>query len=210
MTGILGRDRLGAFLLGVGNELKLIYDRTAADVERAEYLNSLWADGVFTGTDEELAEWYTPLRGAYNAADLNRVEGAAETLSQKLRDLPDRLHSFAELYGVGWDAFFDIPYDPTAYGVTVKTDWTRSDIQLPAEMERYLANVELLCSALEYSKPELPAQIEDLTWEGANAIEKALVGLNDAIKALQTDRKTKIHNTAAAWHYSGELYAGEV
>lgn len=210
MTGILGKDKLGAFRLGVSNSLKLITDRTQADVDSAEYLNSLWVDGEFTGTEEELAAWHGNPKGAYNAADLNRVEGAAETLSQRLTALPERLRRYAEALGVAWGAIFDVPYQPDAYGVTVKTDWTAADIQSPADMERYLGNVAKLKTALPYETPELPAGMDNLTWEGANNIEKALAGLNSAISALQAERRTKISNTAAAWTYSGEIYAGEV
>lgn len=210
MSGILGQDALGAFTLGVGSTLNLIYDRTAADVERAQYLNDLWACGVFLGTAEELAEWFTDLKGAYNAGDLNRVEGAVAYLSQLLRELPQELKDYAAALGVAWDAFFNVPYTPGDYHLTTKTEWNENGIQTPADMARYLANVRKLRGALDYETDALPSTMENLRFQGANAIEKALVGLENAIAALETATKTDIDNTAAAWFYSGELYSGEV
>ena len=65
----------------------LIFDRTQADVDRAKYLASLWQNGTFTGTTEELAEWASELKGAYNASDLNRVLSAVEYLTDMLYDM---------------------------------------------------------------------------------------------------------------------------
>lgn len=67
----------------------LITDRTAADVERAQYLAGLWgpAPGQWRGTAVELAEWEAGLKGAYNAADLNRVTLAASYVLTKLGEL---------------------------------------------------------------------------------------------------------------------------
>ena len=190
--------------------LNLIYDRTAADVERAQYLNDLWLGGVFLGTAEELAEWFTDLKGAYHAGDLNRVEGAVAYLSQLLRELPQELKDYAAALGVAWDAFFDVPYTPGDYYLTTKTDWVENGIQTPADMARYLANVRKLRGALGYETDALPGTMENLRFQGANAIEKALAGLESAIAALEAATKTDIDNTAAAWFYSGEICAGEV
>lgn len=210
MSGILGQDALGAFTLGVGSTLNLIYDRTAADAERAQYLNDLWVGGVFLGTAEELAEWFTDLKGAYNAGDLNRVEGAVVYLSSALRTLPEELKDYAASLGVAWDSFFDVPYTPGDYHLTTKTDWAENGIQTPTDMARYLANVRKLRGALDYETDALPGTMENLRFQGANAIEKALAGLETAIAALEAATKTDIDNTAAAWFYSGEIYAGEV
>lgn len=59
------------------SQLSMVFDRTQSDIDRASYLHSLWIDGTFTGTTEELAEWVSDLKGAYNASDLNRVGPAA-------------------------------------------------------------------------------------------------------------------------------------
>lgn len=64
----------------------LITDRTAADVERARYLLSLWdaRTRAWRGTEAEWAELEAGPKGFYNAKDLNRVQKAADYLSGKL------------------------------------------------------------------------------------------------------------------------------
>ena len=64
----------------------LITDRTAADVERARYLLSLWDSGSRTwrGTAAERAELEAGPKGFYNAKDLNRVAKAAGYLAGRL------------------------------------------------------------------------------------------------------------------------------
>ena len=60
----------------------LIYDRTAADVQRVKTLTGKLSAG--TATEEEKAEWLAGMKGAYNAADLNRVGAAAVYLTERL------------------------------------------------------------------------------------------------------------------------------
>lgn len=190
--------------------VSLITDRTAADKERALYLNRLWKEGKFTGTAEELAEWFTDLKGTYNAGDLNRVESAVDYLAGLLRELPEELKAYAAFLGVAWDAFFAVPYDPYAMNPTTKKDWTVEDFPTPTDMERYLSNVVLLRNALDYDTDDLPPSMEKLGIEGANAIEKALEGLDEAIKALRAQTMSNIELTALAFVYAGEVFAGEV
>ena len=61
--------------------LNLITDRTQADVDRVQYLASVGWENM---TDAEKAEWSTPLKGAYNASDLNRVGAAVTYISNRL------------------------------------------------------------------------------------------------------------------------------
>ena len=63
--------------------MNLIYDRTAEDVERALALAKKAEAGTLT--DAEKAEWLAGMKGCYNAADLNRVEAAVQTLAAELR-----------------------------------------------------------------------------------------------------------------------------
>lgn len=134
MTGILGKDKLGSFRLGVSNALKLITDRTQADRDRAEELSLKEYSDL---TKEEKAEWDAGLKGAYNAADLNRVENAVEVLAKLLRGLPAELKSYAAVYGVAWDAFLMFPITqpttprrsrPTGRPLTFKVPKTWSGI----------------------------------------------------------------------------------
>lgn len=139
----------------------LITDRTAADVTRAQQLNAKWIGGVFTGTTEELAEWFGNLRGAYNASDLNRVGAAVRYLAER----------FAQ-YG------YQVSVNP-------KTDWTADDIPTPTEMDEYLGEVAKVRALLDIATaPPLPEDAEGLTYAEANAIEIALVMIDETINSV--------------------------
>ena len=187
--------------------LNLITDRSLADIERWRTLSALEYDAM---TTEEKAEWDSGLKGAYNAADLNRVENAVSALAAALTDVVEEMKQYAESLGVAWDGLFDFPYNPEDYAPITKINWKDSDIQTAAEMERYLSNVKLLRGALNFTSDPLPESMNKLTWQGANAIERALTGLNAALEEARTVRKDKITRTPKSWFYSGEVFAGEV
>lgn len=140
---------------------QLITDRTAADVTRAQQLNAKWIGGVFTGTTEELAEWFGNLKGAYNASDLNRVGAAVRYLAER--------------------------FAPYGYQVSVnpKTDWTADDIPKPAEMEAYLGEVAKVRAVLDIATaPPLPEDAEGLTHAEVNSIEIVLVMIDETINRV--------------------------
>ena len=118
-------------------------------------------------------------KGNYGAADLNRVETAVQEL-------------FALAKAV------DVPYVPE-----VKTDWTFPELfsaqnwPTQGQMVRYLENVHRLCRAVEIGAA-LPVSMEGLNWEGANAIEQALLSVYERIQTIKQ-----------AFRFSGELFAGE-
>lgn len=60
----------------------LITDRTLADVERVKALRK---KGFAAMTSEERSEFLAPMKGAYNATDLNRVQEAMEYLAERFR-----------------------------------------------------------------------------------------------------------------------------
>ena len=189
------------------SDLRMITDRSIADVNR---LNALAAIPYADMTEAQKAEWNGDLKGAYNASDLNRVESAVEYLGGVLRALPDDLKQYGAAQNVAWDKFFAPPYDAAKITPSVKTDWQASDIQTAQDMARYLDNVVLLRNALDYATAALPSTMERLNWLGANAIEKVLVDLDDAVAKLRAQTQYYIDLTAQSWHYCGELYAGEV
>lgn len=88
-----------------------------------------------------------------------------------------------------------------AVAVSPKTDWTVQGLPVKSQMERYLADVSALRDSLPLpvETPQVPASMAGLDYNGANNIEKIL---------LQLDRM--LDNTAAAWYYTGDLYAGEI
>ena len=185
----------------------LITDRTQADEEHVEELPAKGYDAM---SDAEKAEWDGEMKGAYDASDLNRVESAVAYLAELLVSLPIELKEYAASKGVAFDAFFDVPYDAAAYALTTKTDWAEVNIPTPEQMARYIENVKALRSALDYATSDLPGSMNNLTIDGANAIEKALKGLDEAISAFDAKTKVNLDNTASVWIYSGEIYASEV
>ena len=184
----------------------LITDRKQADADRVAALALMDYESM---SDTERAEWDSGLKGAYNASDLNRVESAVAYLDEALRVLPVELREYAANLDVAWDEYFDVPYEPNAYEVSTKQDWTMKDIPTPADMDRYLANVIKLRNALQFASDALPQTMNDLRWQGANAIESALKNLDTAIALFKENTQIMIVNTAAAWAYSGEVFMGE-
>lgn len=185
----------------------LVYDRTQADVSRAL---GLARRGWAKLTNAEKAEWLAGLKGAYNAADLNRVGEATTYLAALLVQLPKDMLAYLANLGVAPDAFFAVPYAPADYAFTGKEDWEPVDIPTAEQLAEYLAKVALLRAAFEYDTDPLPESMENLTFSGANAIEKALALLKEAADAWQADKEQWADRTAKAWYFSGDLYAGEV
>ena len=154
--------------------LNLITDRTQADVDRVRQLAQ---KGFGNMTADEKTEWLNGLKGAYNASDLNRVGAAVAYVAGRLK-------------GYGY-----------AVSVSPRQDWQVSDIPTPESMTAYLADVAALRAALTVAAdtPEVPEDMERLTWQEANDIEQILVDVDELLTRM-----------AAAWFYSGDLYAGEV
>lgn len=188
--------------------LHLITDRTQADVDRVAALAAKLYDNMSAA---EKAEWNGEMKGAYNVSDLNRVESAVKYLANLLVSLDTTLKDYAASEGVAWDNYFDLPYSISTYsGITTKTTWAESDFPTLSQMSRYLSNVKTLTAALSASYPALPSSMTDLTYAGANAIERALEVVGSAILAMRESKEHEIDNTAASFVYSGEFYTNEV
>lgn len=134
--------------------LNLITDRTQGDVNRVVYLAGKVSTG--TATEAELTEWATPLKGAYNASDLNRVGAAVDYVAGRLNG-----------YG---------------YSVTVspRQDWQASDIPTAGDMETYISDVAAIRGAISVmaSTPPTPESAGGLTWQEANNIEQILLDVD--------------------------------
>ena len=154
--------------------LNLITDRTQSDVS---YVARLAAKGWAGMTEDEKSQWLLGLKGAYNATDLNRVGNAVTYVAGR----PE-------------EAGYAPDIDP-------KIDWMVSDIPTESQMETYLDNLRALRSAFTVpdSVPQVPADMEGLTYQEANDIERIIL----AIDALIT-------NIINAYFYSNEVYSGEV
>ena len=154
--------------------LNLITDRTQTDVD---YVIRLSQKGWSGMTAEEKAEWESDLKGAYNASDLNRVGNAVNYVAGRLED-----------------AGYTVSVNP-------KIDWLESDVPTESSMEQYLKNVETIRNTLTVpsNTPNVPDDMEGLTYEEANDIERILL----AVDALIT-------NMINAYFYSNEIVCGEV
>ena len=133
----------------------LIFDRTAADVQRVKTLTGKLSAG--TATEEEKAEWLAGMKGAYNAADLNRVGAAVVYLTERL-------------YALG----YTVPAVP-------KTDWQEGSFPTASAMEQYIENIHLLRDCVPYA----PGDAEKLTFQEANNIEEILHTLERVLLAMQ-------------------------
>ena len=220
--------------MGITVKLDLVTDREARHVYRVDALRRAGWEAMtaaerlewWHGLSDEYVYWRegTPVtcldgvivfiatgdinKGAYNYKDWNRVEGTAEYLAGILRGLPELLREHAREHGVAWDTALDVPYDPEDFRLTVKTDWAMEDIPTPGQLDRYLENVRRLRGALEYETEELPATMAVLTYAGANAIERALLGLGFAIEDFHTWRD--VENIEKSCVYSDDVFSREV
>lgn len=139
----------------------LITDRTQADVTRAAQLITKWIAGVWTGSDDEYAEWCAGLKGAYNATDLNRVGTALNAIRDILNDDCG--------YAIDWEA---------------KVDWGVNAIPSVEQLDAYLSYVECLQGILG-ATPNAPDSMSKLTIEAANSIEQILANCASAIHNLK-------------------------
>lgn len=128
----------------------LVTDRTQADAERVK---ELAAKGFAAMSADERAEWLAGMRGAYNAADLNRVGTALNYLAGRLGPICGKI--------ITW---------------TAKTDWAVTDIATASQAETYRQQIQDIRDALAYpaGTPDAP-QLSRLTYAGANDIERILV-----------------------------------
>ena len=131
----------------------LITDRAAQDVDRVKVLAAkAWQDM----TAEERTEWLSPLRGAYNHTDLNRVEEAVAYVGGRLKEL----------------------------GYLSVSPWTRSwsvdDIPTEIDLTRYFNNVAMLRRAVTVwaNTPAAPNDINDFGVDEANALERILIDVD--------------------------------
>lgn len=127
----------------------LVTDRTAADVAR---VHELAVKGYAGMTAAELSEWLAGMKGAYNAADLNRVGTALNYLRDRLTGVCGR--------DITWQA---------------KTDWAMTYVITAAQGGAYHDQISDIRAALTYpaNAPDVP-EIALLTYAGANDIERIL------------------------------------
>lgn len=101
-------------------------------------------------------------KGHYNYIDLNRIESWCQYLAERL----------------------------TSYSYTVsiltKTNWTMLDFPTQSEMERIRQNINTLKQAY-FSFTQIPGNLEYMTWEKANDIEKILNEIDYILRHMENN-----------------------
>ena len=131
----------------------LITDRTGQDVDRVKFLaEKAWQDM----TDQERAEWLSPMKGAYNYTDLNRVEEAMAYVAGRLNE------------------YTYLSFQPFA------RSWSADEIPNENDLASYLGNVAELRRAISVwaSTPDAPSSISGFGVTEANALEQILVDVD--------------------------------
>lgn len=141
--------------------MNLITDRTAADVER--YL-TLRNKGFANLTAAERTEWLSPMKGAYNYTDLNRVEDAVGYVADKLRERGYRVD------------------------ISAKKTWTMTSLPTLSDMNTYLNNIKAIRSAFATlsTTPQAPSTIKGFTYKEANAIEQILIDVDQLLENMMS------------------------
>ena len=210
----------------------MVTDRTEQDVTRLKQLLSIgWQNmtenqrAEFTGgtsalkdaNDQDLYDSNNEQlyvlggypKGAYNYTDLNRVETAVDYVATELVQADTDIRQYATDMGVAWDSAFEVPYDPSDYSLTVKTDWDEEDIPSATQMARYIGNLILIRDAIQdASNAWIPDSMNMIDYQIANDIEKLLIDVDVAV-ALLVATKEGLIRSALAVNYSGEIYSGE-
>lgn len=131
-----------------------ITDRTIDDVDRVRHLRGIAWQNM---TDEEREEWYSPMKGAYNHTDLNRVELAVSRISTELK-----------------------------MSVVVKTNWAENDVPTTDQMQRYLDNVYAIRTKCPIPSvyPMPTRTMAGFDYEKANDIETTLLRCEQTVNAV--------------------------
>lgn len=151
----------------------LIYDRTKSDVDRVHELAAKYPDW----TSAESSEWFSGMKGAYNATDLNRVGEACNYIYQRL-----------SLYGLA----------PRRYTLQ-KTDWAIADIPTREQFDTYITGVRTLKEAAVMAN-EIPGTLDGLDYNGANQIEKLLYDIQQELDSIEN------RLFFSGEYFSGEIY----
>ncbi|MBQ4353596.1 MAG: discoidin domain-containing protein [Clostridia bacterium] len=132
------------------------------------------ADLITDRTAEDI--WNRTAKGVYNARDLNRVSTAAAYVRSMLAD-----------YGY-------------LCGTDARADWKANEIPRTSDLQAHHLSVTAL-DVIRYAHDpvRLPASLEKLTWEDANAIEAFLLSCGRAAERIPE-----------SWVFAGECICGEI
>ena len=189
----------------------LISDRTQADVDRVKELNIKLLHG--TETEAEYLEWVAGLKGAYNAADLNRVSETTERLGEYMIARENALINFRNTYQIGSSAYNDMPYAPGDVVTHAKYDWDMYDIPSYEQGQNYVGDIQRLrdCVSplLSASAPGVP-DINFLDYEGANDIEELLQTIYDTVTAAFNEKADILNRSRKSLDYTNMITCGGI
>jgi hypothetical protein len=137
----------------------LIVDRTDEDVEYARELRQLIMRRE--AAPEQWEEWLEELRGRYSFHTLNRV---AFEMIETARIVSERYKSVS---------------------VFPKTDWTEREYPTHQQLRAYLDEIDKIrkIAAEVFDVPELPENMNNLTHQAANNIEKILFMAREMVES---------------------------
>ncbi len=146
---------------------------------------------------------------SYEAADLNRVGEMCEAIAAAALAEIDVLTAMREQYGVA--STVHTSPDFIVPNVTMKTDFAVTDTYTLEQMRNYLLNIINIVTQFppENYKP-IPSNMRYLTAESANNIEEDLKQCAENLVSRANKTETNIKNTAVAFVYSGEIFAGGI
>ncbi len=145
----------------------------------------------------------------YEAADLNRVGAMCATIAAAAEAEIAALAAMRTQYGTA-DSGYTLP-DFTVPTVTAKTDFALTDTYTVEQMQEYLSNVQNIVAHFPPAEFQtLPENMRFLLSSSANAIEWDLKQCAENLKNRADQTETNIKNTAAAFAYSGEIFAGGI
>ena len=184
----------------------LIFDRTAADVQRVANLAAAAQKRELTA--DELDMWNASVvRGAYNAEDLNRVGEAALFVEAYLSTVQPEIDAYIAALGVADDALFDAGIAGPA-GIAPRLDFARDDAPII-----YADVTKTMQAASEVSARvgiALSVDVTRMTYNGANAVERALYDAYHFGENAINTRKDKADRIASAWYHGGDLFCGDL
>lgn len=197
----------------------LVYDRTQEDVDKVkEYKRRMMTGGLSALTADEMTEYMAGMKGCYNYTDLNRVGAAVAVIAAEMVTVGTALKAYKEANDVDDNDPMFAPLDPDKVDVDPKTDWDMTDVPSKTQMARYIADIRTLYDniPLPEATPSPPESAEHLTWQTANAIEKILWDIWEAIPAVEAEQYSLVDSTTMSRLYSGGfangytgLFAGE-
>lgn len=197
----------------------LVFDRTQEDVDKVkEYKRRMMTNGLSALTEDEMTEYMAGMKGCYNYQDLNRVGAAVAVIAAEMVTVGTALKAYKEENNVDDNDPMFAPLDPDKVSVDPKTDWDMTDVPTKTQMARYIADIRTLYSniPLPETTPSPPETAEHLTWQTANAIEKILWDIWEAIQVVDAEQRSLVdglvNNRIYArgdWNHNTGWFAGD-